>query len=109
VRDAGGGCVAPATDQRAPARHASLDPHRAGGAGRCQPGGAGIADACPIGRSDWGGQAAQQDILTLLYFAALRIRPAAPGHADRDIFIASQGTGAIALYARSPGTQPATR
>lgn len=39
------------------------------------------------------------DILTVLYFAVLRVRPEDPGWPDRDHFILSKGHASAALYA----------
>ena len=46
-----------------------------------------------------GGSLSCADILVALYFAVLRVNPAAPTDPDRDIFLLSKGHGAIALYA----------
>lgn len=46
-----------------------------------------------------GGDLSVTDILTTLFFAVLRIDPAAPNRADRDRFILSKGHCAAALYA----------
>jgi transketolase len=46
-----------------------------------------------------GGSMSVVDILTVLYFAIMRVDPAEPGHPDRDIFVLSKGHGALALYA----------
>jgi transketolase len=46
-----------------------------------------------------GGPLSCVDILTALYFQALRIRPSQPDWQDRDRFVLSKGHSAIALYA----------
>jgi len=46
-----------------------------------------------------GGSMSLVEILTTLYFDVLRVDPADPGAADRDILILSKGHGAIGLYA----------
>lgn len=46
-----------------------------------------------------GGSMSIVDILTVLYFAVLRVDPGRPDHPDRDIFVLSKGHGALALYA----------
>ncbi|MFF5261712.1 transketolase [Actinomadura viridis] len=46
-----------------------------------------------------GGALSSADILTVLYFAVLRVDPAEPRDPDRDVFILSKGHGAIGLYA----------
>ncbi|MGC5033777.1 transketolase [Micromonospora sp. DT229] len=46
-----------------------------------------------------GGSLSIVDILTVLYFQALKVAPDQPDAADRDIFLLSKGHGAIALYA----------
>lgn len=46
-----------------------------------------------------GGPLSAADILSVLYFHVLRIRPDEPGWPDRDRFILSKGHSSIALYA----------
>lgn len=46
-----------------------------------------------------GGSMSIVDILTVLYFAVLRVDPGRPDHPDRDVFVLSKGHGALALYA----------
>ena len=46
-----------------------------------------------------GGPLSAADILAVLYFHVLRIRPDEPGWVDRDRFILSKGHSSIALYA----------
>lgn len=46
-----------------------------------------------------GGSLSLVEILTTLYFGVLRIDPARPAAADRDILLLSKGHGALALYA----------
>jgi transketolase len=46
-----------------------------------------------------GGPLSAADILSVLYFRVLRIRPEEPAWADRDRFILSKGHSSIALYA----------
>ncbi|HZM77386.1 MAG TPA: 1-deoxy-D-xylulose-5-phosphate synthase N-terminal domain-containing protein [Candidatus Limnocylindrales bacterium] len=59
-----------------------------------------IVDACagPTG-GHLGGSLSCTDILTVLYFAVLRVEPDRPDDPDRDIFLLSKGHAAIALYA----------
>jgi transketolase len=59
-----------------------------------------IVDMCagPEG-GHLGGSLSLVDILTTLYFSVMRVDPARPAAADRDILILSKGHGAIALYA----------
>lgn len=59
-----------------------------------------VVDMCTGGEGGHlGGSLSSVDILTVLYFAVLRVDPAAPDHPGRDIFLLSKGHGAIALYA----------
>ncbi|MEV6032892.1 transketolase [Nonomuraea sp. NPDC052116] len=46
-----------------------------------------------------GGSLSCVDILTVLYFAVLRLDPVVPRDPDRDVFLLSKGHAAIALYA----------
>jgi transketolase len=46
-----------------------------------------------------GGSLSLVEILTTLYFDVLRVDPASPTAADRDILLLSKGHGALALYA----------
>lgn len=59
-----------------------------------------VVDMCASGEGGHlGGSMSIVDILTVLYFAVLRVDPARPDHPDRDIFVLSKGHGALALYA----------
>jgi transketolase len=59
-----------------------------------------IVDMCaaPDG-GHLGGSLSLVEILTTLYFDVLRLDPASPAAADRDILLLSKGHGALALYA----------
>ncbi|HEX4062334.1 MAG TPA: transketolase [Streptosporangiaceae bacterium] len=59
-----------------------------------------IVDMCagPDG-GHLGGSLSLVEILTTLYFDVLRVDPANPAAADRDILLLSKGHGAVALYA----------
>jgi transketolase len=59
-----------------------------------------IVDMCagPDG-GHLGGSLSLVEILTTLYFDVLRVDPANPAAADRDILLLSKGHGALALYA----------
>ncbi len=46
-----------------------------------------------------GGSLSLVDLLTVLYFAVLRVDPTQPRHPDRDILVLSKGHAALALYA----------
>src|SRR6185436_167131 len=50
------------------------------------------------GRGHCGPCLSQMEILTTLYFAELRLDPAAPRAPQRDRFILSKGHGALGLY-----------
>ena len=59
-----------------------------------------IVDMCAgPGGGHLGGSLSLVDILATLYFDVLRVDPACPAAADRDILLLSKGHGALALYA----------
>ncbi len=50
------------------------------------------------GNGHWGGSSSVTELLTVLYFHILNIKPDVPDWADRDRLILSKGHGAPALY-----------
>jgi transketolase len=59
-----------------------------------------VVDMCAsVEGGHLGGSMSATDVLVALYFAVLRVDPAAPDDPDRDIFLLSKGHAAIGLYA----------